>query len=88
VTLDCTKEGVRFSAEGDIGSGSVMLKPNSSIDEEEDEGTTIELNTACTLTFSLKYLLNFTKATPLSKSVTLSLSTEVPLLVEYKVWFL
>lgn len=35
------------------------------------------------LTFSLKYLVNFCKASSLSASVKLSLSNEVPLLVEY-----
>ena len=35
------------------------------------------------LTFSLKYLANFCKATGLSKQVKLCLSNEVPLLVEY-----
>jgi proliferating cell nuclear antigen len=62
-----------------------MLKPCTSIDEDEDEGTTIELNSAINLTYSLKYLLTFTKAAVLSKYVTLSMSTEIPLLVEYKV---
>ena len=47
--------------------------------------TTIDLTQGVCLTFSLKYLNNFTKATPLSKAVTLSLSTDVPVLVEYKV---
>jgi proliferating cell nuclear antigen len=36
------------------------------------------------LTFSLKYLVNFCKASALSPTVKLSLSTDVPLLVEYK----
>lgn len=35
------------------------------------------------LTFSLKYLVNFCKATALSPTVKLCLSSEVPLLVEY-----
>jgi proliferating cell nuclear antigen len=35
------------------------------------------------LSFSLKYLVGFTKATGLSGQVRLSLSAEVPLLVEY-----
>ena len=84
--VDATKEGVRFSAEGDMGSGSVMLKTGTaSIDEDEEDQTVVVLNNAVALTFSLKFLLNFCKATPLSKSVTLHLSTEVPMLVEYKV---
>lgn len=35
------------------------------------------------MTFSLKYLTNFCKASGLSKQVKLCLSNEVPLLVEY-----
>ena len=35
------------------------------------------------LTFSLKYLVNFCKASGLSDQVKLCLSNEVPLLVEY-----
>lgn len=51
---------------------------------QEDEATKIELQQSVSLTFSLKYLANFTKATPLSTRVTLSMSNDVPLLVEYK----
>jgi DNA polymerase III sliding clamp (beta) subunit (PCNA family) len=43
----------------------------------------IELTEPVSLTFSLKYLVNFCKAAGLSKSVKLCLSNEVPLLVEY-----
>ncbi|KAJ3056741.1 hypothetical protein HK097_004602 [Rhizophlyctis rosea] len=85
VIIDCSKDGIKFSASGDIGSGSVKLKQGASVDDNADTSTTIELKQAVTLTFSLKYLSNFTKATPLSDTVTLSMSGEVPLLVEYKV---
>ncbi|KAJ3300242.1 hypothetical protein HK104_002804 [Borealophlyctis nickersoniae] len=85
VVIDCGKDGIKFSAAGDIGSGSVKLKQGSSVDDDADTATTIELNQAVCLTFSLKYLSNFTKATPLADTVTLSMSSEVPLLVEYKV---
>ena len=37
VTLSVTKEGIRFSCEGDIGSGSIVVKPNSDSIDEEDE---------------------------------------------------
>lgn len=36
-----------------------------------------------TLTFACQYLNKFTKASPLSAQVTLSMSAEVPLVVEY-----
>ncbi|GAA5904947.1 hypothetical protein JCM6882_002401 [Rhodosporidiobolus microsporus] len=43
----------------------------------------INLQQAVSLTFSIKYLSNFAKSTPLSDSVHLHMSNEVPLLVEY-----
>lgn len=43
------------------------------------------MNQPVSLTFSSKYLCDFAKATPLSNSVSLSMSTQAPLLVEYKV---
>ncbi|KAI8818558.1 proliferating cell nuclear antigen, N-terminal domain-containing protein [Fimicolochytrium jonesii] len=84
VTIEVDKEGVKFSAAGEIGSGSVRVKQGASVDDDAAT-TTIELNQSVSLTFSLKYLTNFTKATPLSDTVSLNLSPEVPLLVEYKV---
>lgn len=83
VTIECTKEGIKFSADGEIGKGAITLKANSAVDKEED-ATVIELQQSVSMTFSIKYLVNFTKATPLSTRVTLNLSAEVPLLVDYK----
>lgn len=40
---------------------------------------TIEMNEPVQLTFALRYLNFFTKATPLSASVTLSMSADIPL---------
>lgn len=83
VTIEVKKGVISFSCKGDIGNGSIQLKPTSNVDEDEDEQTVINLNQAVKLTFSLKYLVNFAKATPLSGSVTLKMSADVPLLVEY-----
>ena len=38
-----------------------------------------------TLTFALRYLSSFTKATPLSTSVSISMSKDLPIVVEYKI---
>ena len=85
MTIDVIKEGIRFSASGDAGKGSVTIKPSSgSIDDESDKSVTIELNCPVSMTFSVKYLMNFTKATALSEYVILSMTEEVPALVEYK----
>lgn len=83
VIICCTKEGVKFSATGDLGTGNIKLAQTANVDKEE-EAVTIEMQEAVTLTFALRYLNFFTKATPLSPQVTLSMSAEVPLVVEYK----
>jgi len=50
-------------------------------DDDEEEGVIIAMSQHVTLTFSLKYLANFSKSGSLSKRVSLSMSNEVPLLV-------
>lgn len=52
---------------------------------QPEEATIIEMNEPVSLTFALRYLNSFTKASPLSSSVTLSLSSELPVVVEYKI---
>lgn len=82
VGIECTKEGVKFSSQGDIGSGSVTLRSHTDVEKPENN-VEIDLSEPVALTFSLKYLVNFCKATGLSGHVKLCLSSEVPLLVEY-----
>lgn len=84
VQITCTKDGVRFSVSGDLGTGNVKLAQTANMDKEE-EAVIIELQEAVSLTFALSYLNSFTKATPLSAQVQLSMSADVPLVVEYKV---
>ena len=107
VRISVTKEGVSFSAEGDIGKANLTLKQGSgtAANADEEEGSDddepkkkkrkgasssnndetvpvrVELQQSVSLTFSLKYLMNFSKASPLSREVALHMSNEVPLLV-------
>lgn len=83
VRIEVSKDGIKFSCEGEIGNGSVSIKPNAGIEDKEGTATTIELTEPVNLNFSLKYLVNFTKATPLSSTVVLLMSDELPILVEY-----
>ena len=76
------KDGVSFKCSGDIGNGSVTLRPHTNV-EDEAQNVEINLSEPVALTFSLKYLVNFCKASGLSSQVRLCLSNEVPLLVEY-----
>lgn len=82
VAIEATKEGVKFSCSGDIGNGAVTLRSHTNVDKPE-LNVDIALSEPVALTFSLKYLVNFCKASGLSNTVKLCLSNEVPLLVEY-----
>ncbi|CAK7566611.1 MAG: proliferating cell nuclear antigen [Sporothrix epigloea] len=82
VTIEATKDGIKFASSGDIGSGSVTLRSHTNV-EKPAENIDIELSDPVSLTFSLKYLVNFCKAAGLAGQVKICLSNEVPLLVEY-----
>jgi len=84
MVICCTKEGVKFSASGDVGSANIKLAQTSSVDKEE-EAVVIEMQEPVTLIFACRYLNSFTKATPLSDQVQLSMSEDVPLVVEYRI---
>jgi len=84
VVIACTKEGVKFSASGELGTGNIKLSQNASSDKEE-EAVIVDMNEGVCLTFALRYLNFFAKATPLSNQVTLSMSQDTPLVVEYKI---
>ncbi|KAG5942627.1 DNA polymerase delta processivity factor [Claviceps monticola] len=84
VSIDASKDGIKFSCNGDIGNGSVTLRGVQDI-EKPQNNIDIELTEPVSLVFSLKYLVNFCKASTLSEQVKLCLSSEVPLLVEYNV---
>jgi len=85
VAVSASKEGVSFSVSGELGKGNVNIKQGAAADAEEGEATTIELNEPVNLTFALRKLCAFTRATALSTCVSLSLSDDVPLAVEYTI---
>merc|ERR1719220_1698404 len=84
LTIGVNKENVQFSVNGEIGKGEMTLRSASAADEE-DEATVIDCMEPVVQTFAMRYLNFFTKATVLSKSVQLSMSPEVPLMVEYQI---
>ena len=56
VVISCTKEGVKFSAAGDIGVGNIKLAQTANVDKEE-EAVTIEMQEPVTLTFATRWVL-------------------------------
>ena len=55
VVIACTKEGVKFSAAGDIGTGNIKLAQTANVDKEE-EAVIIEMQEPVTLTFACRYI--------------------------------
>lgn len=78
------KDGIKFSVAGDMGTGNITLKHNAET-EKEDDRVLIQMDEPVELVFALRYLTQFTKATPLSGTVTLSMSPDVPVVIEYAI---
>ena len=84
VTIAVGKDGVKFSVAGELGSGNMTIRSNTSVDTKEEDQVEVQFEEPVALNFALRYLNYFTKATPLSGTVLLSLSKDVPLVVEYR----
>jgi len=80
--VSASKEGIKFSVQGDVGAGNVMLKPREGGDKPED-AVSLTVHEPVTATFALRYLVNFSKAAPLCGVVELGLGPDAPLLVKY-----
>jgi len=63
------------------GKGKKKATSDDDSDDDDFEGVRIEMNSHVSLTFSLKYLVNFSKSASLSSKVQLMMSNDVPLLV-------
>lgn len=82
--ISCNKEGIQFSVSGSIGTGNILIRSNPNAEKEEDK-VEIDMQEEVELNFALRYLNFFTKATPLSDKVVISLSPELPMCVEYPI---
>ncbi|KAG6416378.1 hypothetical protein SASPL_123807 [Salvia splendens] len=73
VAISVTKEGVKFSSTGDIGTANILCRQNTTIDKPNDATVIEKMNEPVSLTFALS-------------TVTLSLYSELPVVVvEYKI---
>ncbi|EOA37778.1 hypothetical protein CARUB_v10012643mg, partial [Capsella rubella] len=70
VVISMTKEGVKFST----GTANIVLRQNTTVDNDQhpEDAIVIEMNEPVSLSFALRYMNSFTKATPLSDTVTIS----------------
>ena len=70
---------MRFSIEGEVGSGSVEIKTGDGGAEDKMDSDRVVLS------FALRYLNMFNKASCCCTHVKLMLATETPLVVEYEI---
>jgi proliferating cell nuclear antigen len=82
INVHCTKDGLKWTVKGDIGLGNVVVKPRDGGDKPA-ETVTIACTEPVQAAFALRYLNLFAKATPLSETVTMQISDEQPLTLEY-----
>lgn len=83
ITVNATKDGVRFSVEGEIGTGAVNLKPSTNISEDA-ASVDIQVSEPVSLGFNIKYLLHTCKAGSLSTKVSLNMTANHPIHISYK----
>ncbi|MBA0731107.1 hypothetical protein Golax_025443 [Gossypium laxum] len=81
--ISVTKEGIQFFTGGDIGTANIFCRKTTPVAKEK-EAISIEMEKPVLLTLALRYLISFTKATPLAKQVTISMSYGRPIVVECK----
>ena len=83
VVIETQNDFVKFSVEGDSGSGSIKLEQNEG--ESRDTAVSLKCEDQVNLSFALRYLTMFNKASTLSNVVDIKLSNEAPLTVQYKI---
>eukprot|EP01024_Parvocaulis_polyphysoides_P018786 TRINITY_DN18359_c0_g1_i1.p1 TRINITY_DN18359_c0_g1~~TRINITY_DN18359_c0_g1_i1.p1 ORF type:complete len:265 (-),score=47.58 TRINITY_DN18359_c0_g1_i1:529-1323(-) len=84
VQINVLKGGVTFFTAGDIGQARVTLNVTDDMNEG-DKVLTVVMEEPVNASFALKYLNTFTKASPLSRYVTLQLSQDLPIVVSYQI---
>jgi len=81
---EVSKDGASFQVSGDIGKGNLCIQSNTAADKPS-ERVEITMEEPTKQTYAMRYLSFFTKAAPLSDTVTISLSPDVPLVVEFNI---
>lgn len=85
MSIEATKDSVRFGVKGDLGSGSIAIRSSAPIDKKDSQGTNVSMRQPANVSVSLKFLTQFTKATPLSDTVRLEFTNDCPMLIEYPI---
>mmetsp|Transcript_42749 Transcript_42749/g.101755 ORF Transcript_42749/g.101755 Transcript_42749/m.101755 type:complete len:260 (+) Transcript_42749:1959-2738(+) len=82
--IGISKEGLKFEIDGDIGKGNIILRQPLR-ETNPDENIKFEINEPVKMTFALRHLNSFAKATPLSEKIIIRMSKDVPLQLHFKI---
>ena len=82
IKIETNKDHIKFSITGEIGTGSSVLSQKDN--GNDGESVVLDVDEPVCLSFAARYLNLFSKAGGLSASVSLNMSNETPLMVEYK----
>ncbi|CAO2036407.1 unnamed protein product [Urochloa humidicola] len=83
VCISVDKDRVSFSTDGEFKSSTIVYLQTQNNDKP-NEATCIEMEKRISLTFDLRYLKNFSKASTLSDQVTIKLSPNLTAVFESK----
>ena len=84
VNISVTQDHIKFEAKGEIGSGSIALKPRETVDKDK-EAVNLSVSKNALTTLSLKFLSIIAKASPLSDRVIIGICEEQPVSIEFKI---
>lgn len=80
--IETNKDAIKFSISGEIGTGNSILNQKDS--GSEHDSVILEVEEPVNLSFAARYLNLFSKAGGLANCVSLNMSNEAPLMVEFK----
>ena len=83
VTIEASLAYVKFSIDGEVGSGTIEIQTNDN--PAARTGDASGKFDKVSLSFALRYLNMFNKASTLCNYVKLMLAAETPLVVEYEI---
>ncbi len=83
VRIEVEDNFATFSFSGKAGDGKIKMKKNNA--EKSEDQIDIRCDEQVSSNYGLQYLNSFAKASSLSQQVTLYLSSQFPLMIEYEI---
>ena len=85
VQITASLTAIRFAVDGEVGSGQVSISTNAAESSGATQTQTQQKDESVNLSFALRYLNMFNKASCLCNNVRMMLAADTPLVVEYEI---